>query len=80
MSPTYILPIYIALAEMFFFTEEIAAEISINEAIEIAKKYSDDSARKIINWLLNQVYKNYDELSKIKENDFPDIKETLFKK
>lgn len=80
MSPIYIIPIYIALSEMFFLTEEISAEISINEAVELAKKYWDDSARKVINWLLNQVFKNYDDLNKIKENDYSDIKESIFKK
>jgi transcription termination factor NusB len=37
MSPIYILPIYIGLAEIFFLEEEIPAKVSINEAIQIAK-------------------------------------------
>jgi transcription termination factor NusB len=43
MSYTYILPIYIALSEMFFLNEEIPAKVSINEAIELSKTYADDS-------------------------------------
>jgi transcription termination factor NusB len=39
MSVLYLLPIYIALAEMFYFSEEIPAKVSINEGIEMAKMY-----------------------------------------
>jgi transcription termination factor NusB len=39
MSLSYILPVYIGLAEMFFITEEIPGKVSINEAVEIAKVY-----------------------------------------
>ena len=34
-----IIPIYIALAEMFYLTEEIPGKVSINEAVEVAKVY-----------------------------------------
>jgi transcription antitermination protein NusB len=64
MSFTYILPIYIALAEMFFLKEEIPAKVSINEAIEITKTYSDDSGKRIVNGILNKVLENYEELRK----------------
>jgi N utilization substance protein B len=43
MGYTYLLPIYIALSEMFFLKEEIPAKVSINEAIELSKIYADDS-------------------------------------
>jgi N utilization substance protein B len=39
MSLIYILPIYIALSEMFFLKEEIPLKVSINEAIDLAKAY-----------------------------------------
>lgn len=80
MSLSYILPIYIWLAEMFFYTEEIPAKVSINEAIEIAKVYWDDSSKKIVNWVLNKVYENFEELDIIKKEDYSSINETIFKK
>jgi N utilization substance protein B len=64
MSLTYILPIYIALAEIFYFEEEIPIKVSVNEAIEIAKTYSDDAGRRIVNGILNKVMENYEELKK----------------
>ena len=79
MSLSYIFPIYIWLAEMFFLTEEVPWKVSINEAIEIAKTYWDDSAKKVVNWVLNKVYKNFEELDKIKNSDYSDIKESCFK-
>ena len=79
MSLSYILPIYIWLAEMFFYSEEIPAKVSINEAIEVAKVYWDDSSKKIVNWVLNKVYINFDELDKIKKEDYTAITESCFK-
>ena len=35
--------------------------VVINEAIELAKKYSDDSVRKIINAVLDKLLKDKDE-------------------
>jgi N utilization substance protein B len=49
MSLLYVLPIYIALAEMFFLQEEIPPKVSINEAIELAKIFTDDPVKKIVN-------------------------------
>lgn len=80
MSLSYILPIYIWLAEMFFIEEEIPGKVSINEAVEIAKVYWDDSSKKIVNWVLNKVYNNFDELNIIKSNDYSNITESCFKK
>lgn len=68
MARIYLLPIYMALAEMFYLEEEIPAKVSINEAIELAKAYGDDSAKKIVNGVLNNVLKDYDELEKVKED------------
>jgi hypothetical protein len=63
MSLLYVLPIYIALAEMFFLHEEIPAKVSINEAIELAKIFSDDPVKKIVNGVLNNVFNDYEKLS-----------------
>jgi len=78
MSLSYTLPIYIGLAEMFYLEEEIPGKVSINEAVEIAKVYWDDSSKKIVNWVLNQVFKNHEELNKIKDDDYCDIKDSCF--
>lgn len=64
MCFTYIIPIYIALSEIFYFSWEIPIKVSLNEAIDITKKYSDDSWKKIVNWILNKVLENYEELNK----------------
>ncbi len=79
MSPIYILPIYMGLAEMFFLDEEIPAKVTINEAVQIAKSFWDDSSKKIVNGVLNTVIENYDELNKIKENDYNEISVSFFK-
>lgn len=62
MSLLYVLPVYIALAEMFFLKEEIPVKVSINEAVELAKIYSDDPVKKIVNGILNNVMNDYDKL------------------
>ena len=64
MHLSYVLPIYIGATEMIYLQEEIPAKVSINEWIEIAKTYGDDSAKKIVNAVLNKIYENYDELKK----------------
>ena len=79
MSLSNTLPIYIGLAEMFFLPEEIPGKVSINEAVEIAKVYWDDSAKKIVNWVLNKVYKDFENLNKIKDDDYNDINQSCFK-
>lgn len=78
MSLSYILPIYIWLAEMFFIEEEIPWKVSINEAVEIAKVYWDDSSKKIVNWVLNKTYKDFENLNKIKYEDYSNITESCF--
>jgi N utilization substance protein B len=49
MNLTYIIPVYISITEMLFIEEEIPPKVSINEAVELAKIYGDDSSRKIVN-------------------------------
>jgi len=80
MSLSNILPVYIWLAEMFFITEEIPWKVSINEAVEIAKVYWDDSAKKIVNWILNKAYKDFSKLNEIKDQEFNEINQSCFKK
>ncbi len=63
MSILYVLPVFIALAEMFYLKEEIPAKVSLNEAIELAKIYSDDWIKKVVNWILNKAMEDYDKLS-----------------
>jgi len=69
MDLTYVLPIFIWATEMLYLPEEIPAKVSINEAIEISKTYWTDSAKKIVNWVLNQVYKNYEWLKEKLEKE-----------
>lgn len=58
MNLTYIIPVYISLAEMLYLKEEVPAKVSINEAVELAKTYWDESSKKIVNWILNKVFKD----------------------
>ncbi|HHY03952.1 MAG TPA: transcription antitermination factor NusB [Thermoanaerobacterales bacterium] len=46
----------IAIFEMIF-CDEIPVSVSINEAVEIAKKYSDDDSYKFINGVLGSIAK-----------------------
>jgi len=62
MGMDYILPILIWCCEMLYFEEEIPAKVSVNEAIEMAKIYWDDSSKRIVNWVMNKFYKQYDEI------------------
>lgn len=80
MSVVNIIPVYIALAEMFFLSEEIPGKVSVNEAVEVAKVYWDDSSKKIVNWILNKVLHEYDELDKIKQDFKLESQYTIFKK
>ena len=47
----------IAIYEMYFSTEDIAPNIAINEAVEIAKIYGDDDSPRFINGVLGQMVK-----------------------
>lgn len=80
MSLTYILPIYIWLAEMFFLTEEIPGKVTINEAVEVAKVYWDDSSKKIVNWVLNKVLQDIEELENVKNEKYEEISDSIFKR
>lgn len=73
MDITYILPVFIWATEMLYLKEEIPAKVSINEAIELSKLFWTDTARKVVNWILNKVFKEHDEL--VRELENIDIKE-----
>ena len=45
----------ISIFEMMTLSSEIPFAVSINEAVELAKKYDDDSAPKFVNGILNSV-------------------------
>lgn len=68
MNILNILPIYISLAEIFYFSWEIPLKVSVNEAVELSKIFWLDSSKKIVNWVLNNIFKDYDDLEKIKNN------------
>lgn len=58
MLKTNILALIIAISEMLYLKEEIPAKVSINEAIEIAKYYGDDTSKNIVNGILNSFLEN----------------------
>ena len=80
MNIMYILPMYIGLAEMFYLTEEIPGKVSINESVEVAKAFWDDSAKKIVNWVLNSVFKDYESLKDSSKNPNTEITYSILKK
>lgn len=53
-----------AMVELLYF-EDIPPQVSINEAIELAKKYSTARSDKFINGLLDAIYKQLNEENKI---------------
>ena len=62
MDITYVIPIFIALSEIFYFSEEIPIKVIINEAVELAKTFWTETAPKIVNWVLDKVIKSYKQL------------------
>lgn len=68
MDLMYVIPIFIWATEMLYFSWEIPAKVSINEAIEISKLYWAESAKKIVNWVLNELYKNYTDIKSKLDN------------
>lgn len=54
MPTMNILPIFIAAYEMLYFSgDAIPEKVSIDEAIELAKKFCDDGAKGMVNGVLN---------------------------
>ncbi len=64
MPKDTVFPIFIASAEMIFLKDEIPSSVSINEAIELAKIYGDKSAKKLVNWVLDNILDNIEEIKK----------------
>ena len=58
MNITAVIALFIGLTEMLYLKEEIPMKVSINEAVEMAKVYSSDSSKKIVNGILNNFYKD----------------------
>jgi N utilization substance protein B len=48
----------LAVYEMFY-EEEIPASVSINEAVELAKKFATEEDASFINGILGSVFKNH---------------------
>jgi N utilization substance protein B len=57
-----------AIAEIFHF-EDIPPEVSINEAIELAKKYSTAGSGKFVNGLLDAIYRKHKQKKRMKNNN-----------
>lgn len=54
MPVVNVLPMLIGLCEMLYYKEdEIPVKVSINEAIELMKVFSDDSARMLVNGVMH---------------------------
>ena len=64
----YIIPIFIWATEMLYLQEEIPAKVSMNEAIEMSKIYWDESSKRIVNWVMNKLYKDLDSIKKELDN------------
>lgn len=56
-----------AICELVFF-EEIPPKVSINEAIEISKKYSTDKSKMFVNGILDSILKKLVEEGKISKS------------
>ena len=51
-----LLPIFSAAYEMLYLKcDQVPEKVSINEAVELAKRFSDDGAREMINGVLNKL-------------------------
>ena len=53
----------ISVCEMYHFSEEVPASVSINEAVELAKIYCGDDDPGFVNGILGAVYKNKNEVT-----------------
>lgn len=61
----------VALAEINFWKKwDIDTKISINEAIELAKKFSDESGAKFIAWTLGNYIRNQNEYQNLENSKY----------
>ena len=71
MKVEQLLPILIGSYEIMFSKEEIPAKVIVNEAVELAKLFTDDATKKFTNWVLNSILENHlallEEVSKLEE-------------
>ena len=59
MSVVNIIPILIAWYEMLYLKcDTVPEKVSIDEALELVKEFSDDQARIFVNWVLNSLKEN----------------------
>lgn len=42
----------------FFYLPEVPAKVTVNEAVELAKRFADDETKKFVNGILDQVLKS----------------------
>ena len=80
MNLAYVLPLYIWMTEMLFLEEEIPAKVSINEAVEMAKVYWDDSSKKIVNGVMNKLYKDLEWIKSQIDDGISDSDTSIFPK
>jgi hypothetical protein len=65
MSISNILPVFIASYEMLFLAKNsIPDNVSIDEALELTKIYSDDHGRMLVNGILNSLKENKKDFKK----------------
>jgi transcription antitermination protein NusB len=75
MNKATILSTAIGITEMYFYTGEIPAKVSINEAVELAKVYGDESSKKVVNGILNSFF---EEISKEKKANISLVEKIAF--
>lgn len=73
MSLVNLIPVFISWYEQLFLKcDTIPFKVSIDEALELTKIYSDDHWRILANWILNSLKDNKDNILK----DFENISDT----
>lgn len=61
----------LAIAEMFTFSD-IPQVVTVNEAVELAKKYVSPEAGRFVNGILRNIVRNWEEVKSLKEG-FVDV-------
>lgn len=79
MARENVFPVFIAASEMLFLDEEIPSNVSINEAIELAKLYGDKSSRKFVNGVMDSLLENIDSVRYDIKTTKPEINFSFFK-
>lgn len=70
MELSNILPIIIWTSEMIFLKEEIPVKVIMNESVNLAKLYWDESSWKMVNWVLYTIVNSLEDSKKfILENN-----------